>query len=341
MKSSPLTHNLNNSVTASINLVEDHAGRRVVKILNGRNSAETPREWMASDEPAHWNYWQREAHAYKSQLNDLIEGTGVRMPRLLKCEQADAQTISLELECLEGRTGNELTIDDYETIATAWGKAQRRLSEVDLRTSWPWMSTDFISAYGASKPIEYAWLRDDALWRAPLIADNWPDELREGLIFLAGHREDLYNLLASTPQVACHLDFWPNNVFVTSDQTVVLVDWAFFGTGAPLEDVGNFIPDAVFDGFQPAARFSELADRMQRAYVAGYGADADIDFERLLYATAVKYVWLGPLLLARASKALQTEYGGAHLDDASDQYRERGEVLLHLAQWAERAVSGA
>ena len=54
-------------------------------------------------------------------------------------------------------------------------------------------------------------------------------------------------------------------------------------------------------------------------------------------ASAVKYEWLGPLMLQRASEARQLGYGGEETADADLLYAERGHVLAFLSSWAEEA----
>jgi hypothetical protein len=143
-------------------------------------------------------------------------------------------------------------------------------------------------------------------WRASLIAQNWPSELREGLQFLYAHRE------------------------------------AFFGDGTIAEDVGNFIPDAIFDGFFSAEQFNELEPRLFGGYLRGLSEGFDVATDvaqQCLWASAVKYVWLGPLLLDRASQNEHHLYGGGVLDDANAQFRHRGITLLRLCEWANKALN--
>ena len=326
-----LTHNPKNAVTESI-VREAFQGRPAVKkVLTKVNRPDTPAEWRASEELDHWNYWRREAEVYLSELPKLIGDTALRLPELLHFAETDEQ-ITLWLEDVHGRTGAQLSIDDYERICHAWGSAQNKILPL---LEHEWCSAQFIRRYGESKPVDYGLLEDDGAWQQPLIANNWDEQvLRPGLIKLHKQRQQLLEILAQTETLPCHLDFWPNNLVVTDD-SVVLLDWSFFGTGAPAEDVGNFIPDAVFDGFVASQQLPELEEKLVAAYLKGRNETMD---PSTLYATAVKYVWLGPLLLARASEVEQTIYGGALVTDANAQYFHRGKALQYLCQWVDRVL---
>ena len=71
------------------------------------------------------------------------------------------------------------------------------------------------------------------------------------------------------PRTLCHLDVWPNNLFARTDGTFTLVDWSFVGEGALGEDVGNLVPDSVFDLFWPARDLPELDREIFRGYISG------------------------------------------------------------------------
>lgn len=310
----PLIHNPKNAVTESISREQVEGDRYIRKVLSGVNLPSTPPEWRASNEPMHWNYWRREAEVYSSRLGEWLGGSGVRFAKL-RGKHAEASRIILELEDISGRTGHALSRADYVSVAGAWGDAQGRLMQDRLQNcrDLNWFSRGFLRHYTGSKPVDYGVLSDDQSWAAP--------------------------------QVPCHLDFWPNNVFVDDSGEVVLIDLGFWGWGSFAEDIGNFVPDAVFDGFLPAEDMIDVADVMFEAYqnclLSTYPAVAELPLARYLHASAVKYVWLGPLLLQRAGQPRQTEYGGALIEeaDANFQYRHRGLALLTLCEWAEHALT--
>ena len=338
-----LLHNKANAVTASIARIAHGDETLVRKVLNGHNKSDTQPQWRASQHLEHWNYWSREAEVYTSELSQLLIGTGVRLPDFHSIESPDDQTRVLLLEDVAGRSGDALSMDDYVLICRAWGRAQAQLSNYPEVLDAPWVSNGFVRSYSKSKPVDYQLLESDVAWQQPLIADNWPADLQAKLAYLYQHRQALYAMLEAAPQLPSHLDFWPNNVFVTEQGEVVPVDWAFFGSGAMGEDVGNFIPDAVFDGFMPAADLPDMSERLLRAYSEGLTEGGFLhdygELQTVLHASAVKYVWLGPLLLARAQSEEQRAYGGAQLADPNEQYRSRGATLGFLGDWAMQALS--
>ena len=193
----------------------------------------------------------------------------------------------------------------------------------------------------SSKRLDRGILYSDEAWRRPLVRDNFPDGLRRGLLGLHEERERFFTLMEDLPRTLCHLDVWPKNLFAAKDGTFSLLDWSFVGEGALGEDVGNLVPDSVFDLFVAARDLPDLDTEVFAGYVrglreAGWGGD-----ERLvrlgMCASAVKYEWLAPLMLQRASEARQLGYGGEETADADLLFAERGRALAFLASWAEEA----
>ncbi|MEM7077020.1 MAG: phosphotransferase [Pseudomonadota bacterium] len=334
-----LIYNPRNAVTLSITR-ETYADRSaIIKTLSGNNRADTPVEWRVSDDQRHWNFWRREALVYNSEIDSLLSSSGVRLPQLFACTQ-QSRRIVLTLEDVQGRTGSTLSDADFEVMAYAWALGQAALSKHPH--AWQhFASRRFLRTYSGSKPVNFALLDEDAAWAHPLLAEAWPRGLREDLGFLYAYRESLYAILERAARIPCHLDLWPNNMFIDPDGQLVLIDWGFFGLGAWGEDIGNFLPDAVFDGFVDAAHLDVLAERLLAAYHLGLrdaGVAVTLDsLRRNVYASAVKYIWLGPLLIERAHRAKHSSYGDQHLADAAAQYRERGAALQTICRWA-RAV---
>jgi hypothetical protein len=113
--------------------------------------------------------------------------------------------------------------------------------------------------------------------------------------------------------------------------------------GALGEDLGNHIPDAVFDLFWPAERLPELAETCIRNYLDGLreaGWRGDPDQVRVaVMASGVKYAWLLPGLLGRASEPSHKAYH--QQTDSRHLFHQRGQALAFVADWCAEAITRA
>ena len=327
-----LRHNPLNAVTASVERVRlDDGSTRVRKQLRRPGVADTG-PWAGSDDPRHWNYWRREAEVYGSAaVRAGLRDTGLDLPA---AEIEDGRV--LWLEDVAGRPGTEFTLADHERFAVALGRWQAH-GPLDA----PWTSRRFLRQYSSSRQAPFELVDADRAWDQPLVRDCWPAGLRTGWARLLAHRERLLATMERLPRTFAHLDVWVSNEIARPDGDTVLVDWAFAGDGAVGEDLGNHIPDAMLDLFWPAERVSELDAAATGAYLAGLreaGRRVDPAEVRLgIVASCVKYVWLLPWMLARASA---TEHRAYHeVADAEHLYRQRGLVLAHLVGWCDEALA--
>jgi Phosphotransferase enzyme family len=326
MPAEPLTHNPLNGTTLGV----WRDGAVVRKRLGLRTDA--PMHWAASPDPRHWNHWAREALVYETGLPQRL-GLGAPALRALVREGAE---VELELEFVPGRQGGRLTVDDLEAVALALGNAQGAQPPIDE----PWLSRGLLRAYSGSRPADLDVIAGDAAWRHPLVREHFPASLRDGLRRLHARRERLLDLMEALPRTICHLDVWPPNVVRRPDGEVVLLDWAFTGDGAIGEDIGNLIPDSVFDLHFPPSALPELDERLTRAYLAGLRAGGWRGDERIVRlgvcASAVKYDWLTAFSLEQAG-AEQLAYGRAERVDAQERYAARAAGLALCARWADEA----
>jgi hypothetical protein len=339
-----LTHNTQNAVTASICRVRVGSASFVLKVVSPEGEGVTAEEWNPSQAPSHWNYWEREALAYESGITAVYSAAGLSGPRLLGSYRRPNGEAALWLEDVsrDGAVpGTRWGLGDYRRFAHSLGQAQGRIALTGAVPHHPWLTRSFLRDYVLSKQVDRDILYSEEAWRHPLVRDNLPDGLRPGLARLHQERERFFSLLERLPRTLCHLDVWPNNLFASKDGTFALVDWSFVGEGALGEDVGNLVPDSVFDLFVPARKLPDLDREVFAGYVLGLreaGWEGDERLVRLgMCASAVKYEWLGPLMLQRASEARQLGYGGEETADADLFYAERGRTLAFLTSWAEEA----
>ncbi|GAA4965154.1 aminoglycoside phosphotransferase [Kineococcus glutinatus] len=336
-----LRFNPNNATTGIVERVHAPDGStRIHKQLRRAGTVLTgPAHWASSDTPTDWNHWAREAAVYTDpRLRAGLTGTGLDLP----AAEVEHRELSIELwlEDVHGTAGGDFTLDDHVAAAAGLGRWQARPPH-PVPT---WASRGFLRAYSTSRPGDLSLLGDDAeadaAWAQPLIRDTWPAHLRAGWRRLLAHREDLLGLMEQLPRTLCHLDAWVSNVIRRPTGEVVLLDWSFAGDGAVGEDLGNYLPDAVFDLFWPAERLVELEAACWPAYLDGLragGWDGSEREARLgVVASCVKYAWLLPLLLQQAGDGEHAAYH--RRADAEHLYRQRGAALSHLVGWCEEAL---
>src|SRR5919206_4174029 len=104
-------------------------------------------------------------------------------------------------------------------------------------------------------------------------------------------RERALRALETGPQTFCHLDFHPANLFGDGEESI-LVDWAYCGIGALGEDPGNFVPDALLDGFVAAEDAAELERAAWDGYRAGLAEAGWTSDERALRFAFCATPWL-------------------------------------------------
>ena len=331
-----LRHNPLNAVTANVERVTYADGRTAVR-KELRRPADSSGPWAASTDPRHWNYWRRELEVYRDdELREQLADAGLVLPAAQTEDQRDGAV--LLMEDIDGTPGTRFSLAEHAALARACGRWQARPA-----SERPWTSTGFLRDYSTTRAVPWHLMTDDAAWQQPLIRETWPAGLREAWTGLLVHRDALLDLVASLPRARCHLDFWVSNVIQRPSGELALFDWSFLGDGALGEDIGNYIPDAVFDLFWPVERLPELAETcvanyLDGLYEAGWRGDPD-DVRLAVMASGVKYAWLLPGLLGRASDTTHNAY---HRQvDSRYLFHQRGQALLYLADWCAEALSRA
>jgi hypothetical protein len=334
-----LRFNPSNATTGTVErVVADDGSRRVHKSLRrpGATASDATYWITSSTDPAHWSYWRREAEVYSDvRFRSSLTGTGLDLP-VAEVEEGSG-SVSLWLEDVAGLAGTDFVLEDHVAAATALGRWQGG----PVGTVPGWSSQRFLRDYSTSRPVDLNLVDDDHAWDQPLIRAAWPGDLRAGWERLLAHREHLLTVMEQLPRTLCHLDAWVSNAIRRPSGDVVLLDWAFAGDGAVGEDLGNYLPDAVFDLFWPAERLAELEALCFPAYVTGLreaGWSGDQEQARLgVVASCVKYAWLLPLMLQQAGRTEHTAYHrGA---DAERLYSQRGLALAHLVAWCDEALT--
>ena len=309
-----------------------------------RSSGDTPMDahWTARDhDPRRWTFWCRESLAYQNHLAGDYDGSGIRAPACLGVDVTDSESVLL-LEWVTGEPGEAWPVPSYGQAAEALGRAQAPFLLGRAVPPFAWLSNRFLREYSSEKQVTWELLDDDDAWAHPLVRESFPSGLREAVLFVHSHRQRLYQISESLPRTLCHLDFWPKNLFRRPQGEIVVIDWSFAGDGAVGEDVGNLVPDAVFDHFVTADQMQRLEQAVYQGYLGGLraaGWDDDPRLVRLgMWSSSVKYDWLAPFTLAQVRQERQYRYGGVGEIDPAFKFRERSRALLFNARWARQAI---
>jgi hypothetical protein len=333
-----LLHNEGNAATGGIWRVVDQSGSRILKVARPPSTEPTGTPaWQTSDEPTHWNYWQREVLAYTTGYAATVYAdAGVAAPALLDvCRRADG-SVELWLADARGTPGMSWPVPRLANFARQLGAAQARW--VDRVPETPWLSRGWLAQYLRNGPARGVWISGDEHWNHP-VGTAWPVEVREQLRRLWAQRDLALAATQAFPRTVCHLDVWPSNLIEDGAHTVLL-DWSFTGEGGIGEDAANLIVDSVADGLMDTALLPDIADAVIDGYLAGlrdggWAGSPDTARRAVVAFGAAKYCWFAPLTLGRVIRDGafgHPQYGRDASGEAALQ-RLRGLVSL-LADWA-------
>lgn len=333
----PLAHNAANEATGGIWRLTGPAGRtRVLKIATpGRHVAGS--SWHTSDEPTHWNYWQREVLAYRAGLPaTAYADAGIAGPPLVGVRDLADGSVALWLEHVDGLPGAAWDVDMFRDLATRLGAAQARWHGSAPR--YPWLSRGWLRGYALSRPDPG---RVD--WDHPVLAAAWPAPLRAGIARLHRDAGRLLDAVEALPRTLAHLDVWPANL-IAGPAATVLLDWSFVGDGALGEDIGNLVVDTFADGLVPIGMLPEVTAAVTSGYLdglraAGNSADPATVVRAIHASAAAKYAGFGPRMAARVATG---EHVGSQFYDAGGSVADRlgrwRPLLQTLVTWADEVL---
>ncbi len=337
----PLRHGLANAATSGIWRVRGTAGSAILKVARLPTAADPPKAWRTSDDPAHWNYWRREALAYETHLAATVYAdAGIIAPALTETRTRTDGGVEVWLADVGGLGGFDWPVTRLARFAYELGAGQARWAGRVPGT--PWLSRRWLAQYlaeGAGSAVGI----EAADWDHPSVA-GWPEPVRRQLRQLWEERDRMVAVTEAAERTLCHLDVWPANL-IDHAGTSVLLDWSFTGAGALGEDAANLIVDSFTDGLMDVALLPELAASATDRYISGlrdggWSGSADSVRTAIAACGAAKYSWFAPAFIGRAIRDdLGPRSYGQDASAAAAVRRLTGLVTL-IAEWAEEAWSG-
>jgi hypothetical protein len=190
------------------------------------------------DDPAHWNYWKREALLYPSGLLEKMP-EGLAAPRCYGVSERQGNITWLWLEDIADAYGDVWPLERYVLAARHLGRLNGMVVPERSLPDFPWLSRHRTRQWIASLPWRtIPWDHPRVLARYPRPEVNtFRRMLLENERFLA--RLDLL------PTTICHGDTYPTNFksrpLTNGQQETVALDWALAGLAPVGDDLGQFV----------------------------------------------------------------------------------------------------
>lgn len=288
-----------------------------------------------------WNYWKREAMAYRSGLLDDLPG-GIAAPRCLRVEELADGSVRVWLEDVAPANAAPWSLERYALVARHLGYFNGvYLVERSLPDA-PWLSTNWLRGWVDAN--EGAMDRLKRVLQHPLVRHVYPDGVATSFLRLWAERELFLDQLDRLPHTLCHLDAFRRNLLDRrlgdgSEQTLAL-DWAFVGRGALGEELGPLIRASIVffeaEGI-PAQQLEEVAFQGYLDGLTDAGWRGDPRVVRFGYAasSALRY-GVGtvrlvlPVLLDKRLHARVEELLGRPIEEALEMWAEEAKYIATL-----------
>ncbi|WP_151736284.1 aminoglycoside phosphotransferase family protein ['Paenibacillus yunnanensis' Narsing Rao et al. 2020] len=223
------------------------------------------KKWERYGDPGSW---RREYDLYASDLGTTFLGV-LRWPECYHAEMnAEADEFQVWLEYIEGTTGLDLTGDMYEQAALELGRYQGKLyaeQPAILQSLTNLSHPDFMKKtylHYRSWPVVYNYIRSEEC--------KLPQHLRQMLIGVDEHADEIFARIEKLPLVLCHRDFWVTNL-IHAGGTIAVMDWDTSGWGYLGEDLASLIADEA-----DIDHMVEYYQRCVTAYYKGFSEYADV-----------------------------------------------------------------
>lgn len=233
------TLQLHGGTVGDVQLVTGTAASAAGESLPFRIVLKIQKKWERYNDP---DSWRREYDLYASELGATFNDT-FRWPVCYHAKMNDEENeYQLWLEYINGISGLELTGDMYEQAALELGRYQGKLyaEQPEVPQSLTNLShADLMKntyLHYRSWPVVYDYIRSEEC--------EFPQHVRQMLIDIDEHSDDIFARIESLPLVLCHRDFWVTNI-IYSGGTIALIDWDTSGWGYLGEDIASLIADEV------------------------------------------------------------------------------------------------
>ena len=230
---------------------------------------------VSTDQHA-WNYWKREWHAYRSPWQQQLAGPFVAARCLGTGDTANlpsgGEVAWIAMEDLADNDVRPWSTAQFRTVAQDVGRFNGAFALGPAPASDPWLSRQWIRGWTEQATPMLALLSEAS--HQPAIGRIFPPDVISDLTRLWERRETLYDALDQLPQVLCHNDVFPRNVFLRPSvpERSVAIDWAFCGTGAVGQELGALVGASLAFFESPPGCWDDLESVCLDGYLEGLQA---------------------------------------------------------------------
>ncbi|GIP47895.1 hypothetical protein J53TS2_14860 [Paenibacillus sp. J53TS2] len=223
------------------------------------------KKWERYGDPGSW---RREYDLYASDLETTFPDA-FRWPTCYYAEMnAEGSEFQLWLDYIDGVSGLDLTGDMYEQAALDLGRYQGKLyaeQPAMLQSLTNLSHADFMKntyLHYRAWPVVYNYIRSEDC--------ELPQHVRQMLIDIDEHADEIIARIEKLPLVLCHRDFWVANL-IFADGKITLIDWDTSGWGYLGEDIASLIADEA-----DIDHMVEYYQRCVPAYYKGFAEYVDV-----------------------------------------------------------------
>ena len=263
---------------ARVGSAENVAWAAVLKVVGDVDLSGTRLDVDFLHNPQDWNYWRREAVAFRSGLLDGWPGPLVPV-RCLAVDEPAPEVVWIWLEaCDNARTGGRWTLASHALLAHDLGAfAAQWANRAPSTTEHPWLAQRWLRDSMATLragAVDHV-LGHDACWQHPLLADVMPAGTPRRVGRLFGEAEGLLAALESLPTTLAHHDTQASNFFLrdpSDDQArTVGIDWGFLGLAPVGHDLGCHLSSNIGTWGIDPREAADLDRASTPAYLQGLG----------------------------------------------------------------------
>jgi len=285
-------------------------------------------------DPSAWNYYKREADAYRSGFLDDLSGNFSAARSFCTTEYPDG-TCWIWLEDVKEEIGERWPIQHYGVVARHLGQfSGSYLTGLPLPEG-NWLSSDWLRKGSATAATAIEPLRNSL--DHPMIRRWFPGDTSDQFFQLWEERDLFLDALDQLPQTICHFDVYHHNLFanhtVDGNPQTIAIDWAYVGKGPLGADLHPLLLATVSFGAVGLGKIHILDELIFDSYLEGLrdvGWGGDPQLVRLGYLAAglrYKFSNIGRWLRIGLDKSLHKgieQAFGYPIEDAFDVYGQIG-----------------